>query len=149
MKTATEQQIQNAINDFCPFGYLDMQTAVNTAIQAGKNPDYVYECVSEFAESCGVSIDKCDPVYCVMDAIMQEARNEIENKTGFDLCNDVEDGYIETHGNYMASCYNYSGNAVEELKAAIEAKELSLEDFKEATQYFLNELEIELAATAI
>lgn len=141
---ATEYQILNAIKDFCPFGHLDMQAAVNCAIEAGKDSSYVYDCVSEFSESCDIPIDKCDPVYCVMDAIMQEARQEIEHLTGFDLCNDISDGYIETHGNFMCSSYDYSGEALEELTAVIKEKELSLEDFDEATQYFLSELEITL-----
>jgi hypothetical protein len=125
---------------------MDMQAAVTSAIQAGKDSCYVYECVSEFAESCGMPIDKCDPVYCVMDSIMQEARSEIEQMTGFDLCNDIQDGSIDTAGNYMCTTYDYSGNAIEELTQVIKGKELNMEDFSEATQYFLSELEISLEA---
>lgn len=139
---ASDVQIDNAIASFNPFGYLDIQTAVNVALRAGKDTDFVYESVSEFADSCDVKIEDCDPVYCVMDAILQEARNEISDLTNFDFCNDCTNGEIYTAGNFMASSYDYRQESKDELINALKQCEIVIEDLSEATQYFLNELEI-------
>ncbi len=139
---ATDQQIDNAIIDFCPFGYLDMKAAVNAAIQAGESTSYVYDCVSEFSESCETPINDCDPVYCVLDAILQETRNELDSLIGFDFCNDLKSGYIDTYGNFMCSCYNYSGNAKEELIQVLKDNSIELSELSDKAQYFFSELEI-------
>jgi hypothetical protein len=101
---ANDLQINNAIASFCPFGSLDIQAAVNAALQAGKDIDYVYECVNEFAESCGVSIDKCDPVFCVLDAILQEARNEISEFCNFDFVGRVVYSVVKFGKRFVNFC---------------------------------------------
>jgi hypothetical protein len=139
---ATEAQINNAISSFNPFGYLDIKAAVNAAINAGKGTDFVYECVEEFSDNCGVKIEDCDPVYCVMDAVLQEARNEISDLTDFDFCNDCTNGEIYTAGNFMCTSYDYRQEAKDELINALIENSVIIEDLSEATQYFLAELEI-------
>jgi len=139
---ANDLQINNAIASFCPFGSLDIQAAVNAALQAGKDTDYVYECVNEFAEQCGQTIDKCDPVYCVLDAILQEARNEISQECNFDFLNDIQSGSIETYGNFMCSDYQCDSEAKEELTNVLATNNIDIEDLSEATQYFLDGIEI-------
>ncbi len=139
---ATEAQINDAISSFNPFGYLDIQTAINAALQAGKTTDFVYESVCDFSENCGVKINDCDPVYCVMDAILQEARNEIDDLTGFDFCNDCTEGEIYTAGNFMCTSYDYKEQSKEELINALTESKIIIEDLSQATQYFLSEIEI-------
>lgn len=139
---ATEQMVSNAIHDFCPFGYLAMQAAVNAAIQAGKDSSFVYECVSEFSESCDAPIDKFDPVYCVMDTILQEARTEIENLTGHDFCNDSIGTEPYTAGNFMCTSYDYSSTAREQIIEKLAENDIAIEDLEDATQYFLSGIEI-------
>lgn len=139
---ATELQIQNAITSFNPFGYLDIKAATNAALQAGKTTDFVYESVSEFADSCGMKIEDCDPVYCVMDAILQEARTEIEEVTGLDFCNDFESGEFYTVGNYMSTSYDYKTETKKELIEALKNVNAIIENLSDSTQYFLSELEI-------
>jgi len=139
---ANELQINNAIAEFCPFGSLDIKTAVNVALRAGKDTDYVYECVNEFAEQCEQSIDKCDPVYCVMDAILQEARNEISEECNFDFCNDLTNGSIDTYGNFMCSSFECSDDAKEQLIEVLKTNNIDIDNLSEATQYFLSEIEI-------
>jgi len=139
---ANELQINNAIASFCPFGSLDMRAAVNAALQAGKDTDYIYECVNGFAEGCGMTIDKCDPVYCVLDAIMQEARNEISQECNFDFLNDMQSGSIETYGNFMCSDYQCDSEAKEELIKVLATNNIDIDELSESTQYFLCEIEI-------
>lgn len=139
---ANELQINNAIASFCPFGSLDIKTAVNAALQAGKDTDFVYKCVNEFAEQCGQPIDKCDPVYCVLDEILQEARNEISQQCNFDFINDIQNGSIETYGNFMCSSYEVDEEAKEELIKVLATNNIDIEELSEATQYFLDAIEI-------
>lgn len=139
---ANELQINNAIASFNPFGYLDIKAAVNAALQAGKDTDFVYECVSEFASNCDMEIDKCDPVYCVMDAIFQEARNEITNLTKFDMCNDCIGTEFYTSGNFMCTSYDYGSKAKEQLLNALTENDIQIEDLEDSTQYFLDSIEI-------
>lgn len=139
---ANELQINNAIADFNPFGWLDISTAVNAALQAGKDTSFVYDSVSEFAESCGLKIEDCDPVYCVMDAILQEARNEICEVANFDFCNDCSTGEIYTAGNFMCTSYDYNTEAKNELIQALADNGILIEDLSEETQYFLAEIEV-------
>lgn len=139
---ANDLQINNAIASFCPFGSLDIRAAVNAALQAGKDSDFVYESVNEFAESCGVTIDKCDPVYCVLDAILQEARNEIDKECDFDFLNDIQSGSIDTYGNFMCSSYDVSEEAKKELTKVLANNNIDIDELSEATQYFLYAIEI-------
>jgi hypothetical protein len=139
---ANDLQINNAVASFCPFGYLDIKAAVNAALRAGKDTDFVQECVQEFAESCGITFEKCDPVFCVLDAILQEARNEISEECNFDFINDIKKGYIDTYGNFMCSSYQCTSNAKEELTKILSVNNINIEDLSEATQYFLSEIEI-------
>lgn len=139
---ATKQEINEATSTFCPFGYLDIQTATNAALQAGKGVNFVYDSVSEFADSCGVKIEDCDPVYCVMDSILQEARNEICEITNFDISNDCTNGEIYTAGNFMCTSYDYTETAKEELINALSEKSVIIKDLNNATKYFLSQIEI-------
>ena len=54
----------------------------------------------------------------MLDHILQMARNHIEEITGYDFINDFSGSGTEiyTHSNFMCSSYDYSSNAIEELK---------------------------------
>lgn len=136
---ANELQINNAMSDFCPFGYLDIKSAVNAALQAGKDSNYVYECCNEFIDSCGGKMEDLDPVYCVYDAILQEARNEIDTICNFDLMNDAN---FDTYGNFMCTAYNYDDSDKDLLINALADNGVIIEDLSKATQYFLDSIEL-------
>lgn len=132
---------QEAISQFCPFGYLDIRTAVNVSLEAGKDIDFVYECVSEFAESCSAKIDDCDPCYCVYDAILQEARNEFYDLINYDFINDAS-SEIYTAGNFMATSYDYKQKAIDELVEKLKENSIIINDLSDGTQWFLEQIEI-------
>jgi hypothetical protein len=139
----TELQLDYQFDNFCsnlmPFGSLDIRTAVRAAVQVGEDGDWAAECVRDFAESCDMKIDECDPVYCVYDAILQEARNEIDNLISFDFCNDGAEIY--TAGNYCATSYDYSDDANDTIKEKLIENEIDFADLSEKTKWFLNEIE--------
>lgn len=146
MTQTQTNNIDNFVNDFitefCPFGWMDCKAAVQSAIGAGYCAKWAAEQVQNFCDQTGTKIEDCDPNYCVMDAILQEARNEISDKAKFDFCNDCSTGEIYTAGNFMCTSYDYNQEAKDELIQAIAAQNIDIADLSEATQYFLDQCEI-------
>ncbi len=136
---ATQAQITDMAAAFNPFGWLDLQSAVTHALNVGENADWAAEQVKEFAENTDSKIKDCDPVYCVLDTILQEARNEIIELTDFDIQNDAS---FETHGNYCASSFDWSEESKNSLIQVLAQKDISIEDLDIKTQYFLSEVGI-------
>ena len=140
----TNEQIERAVieaqREFCNFGYLDIQTAVVVALEVGEQPSWVYEQMEEFADSCGVKISDCDPVATVYDSVLQTAGAEIEELTGFNLCNDAKHGEIYVAGNFCCTSFDYKEEAKAEL--AEKVKGLDFTDLSKKTQWFLEQLEI-------
>ncbi len=141
------QQYLNYITDrlaelFCPYGYLDLKRACQAAIEVDENESWVFEQIDNFSNDCATPYDKIDPVYCVYDSILQEARNEIEDLTGFDFCNDVSFGKIYTHSNYMCSSYDYNEESTGELKEVLKKNRVEMKNLSKKTQWFLSEIEI-------
>lgn len=139
----TVQQIEREFDNFLfalmPFGSLDIRTAVNTALEVGEDGEWAADMLQEFAKSCDMKIEDCDPVYCVYDAILQEARNEIDDLTNFDFMNDGAD--IETHGNYMATSYDWRDEANEKIKEKLIENEIEFSELSIKTQWFLSQIE--------
>ena len=130
-----KENTRDVMIDFCPFGYLDMRTAVTICHEIDEPTSYVYDCVSEFVDSTGVKLEECDPVACVYDDILQHARNEISDLADFDFCNDGAE--IWTEGNFMATSYDYR-----ELDLLAEALEdIDKETLSIKTQWFLDQIE--------
>jgi len=51
----------------------------------------IFEIIDDFRESVGQeSFEGIDPVYCVMEHVLQNARNTIDNETGYDFINDLQ-----------------------------------------------------------
>lgn len=145
----TEEQLNQLTDEaaacFNPFGYMDLKAAVRTANEVGERPSWVAELVEEKAEEWGMSVSKVDPVDIVYDSILQHARNEIEQLTGYDLSNDCASGEIYVAGNFCCTSYDYTEAAKEELKSKLKKAKVSVDDFDLKTQWFLSELEIDLS----
>ena len=138
----TESHVSDYMAEFCPFGWMDCKAAVEAATEAGYDYRWAAEQVTEYMDSCGVKIDDVDPVACVYDSILQEARGEIETETGYDLCNDCKSGEIYTAGNFMCTSYDYKEGAKQELIDKLAEHDVQIEDLSEATQWFLSQCEI-------
>ena len=138
------QETEKAIAEFCPFGYLDLKAATIAVLEAGKTSDYIYEKTYEFASSCGIQINKCDPVACVFDSLMHEARNEIEELINYDFLNDFSGNGEEIYvfGNSLDTHY-FGEEGKDELKAKLQEAKIKLEDLSEVTQWFLHNCQIE------
>lgn len=140
-----EQYLRNQISDFrdsfCPYGYLDVKRAVEVALEIGEDADWAFEQVQEFAEECGMKLQDVDPCYVVFDAVLQSARQEIEDLTGFDIQNDAS---FDTHGNYCASCYDWRTDDLELLTERLRLYADRLEDLEEVTKYWLLQVDIDI-----
>jgi len=141
--TPTNEQIDYAYDSFTnaliPFGSMDIRSAVNTALEVGEDGEWAAEQVQEFADSCGMKIDDCDPCYCVYDSILQSARGEIEDLTGFDFLNDGAE--IDTAGNYCCTTYDWRDEAPDTIKQKLIEAEIEFADLSQKTQWFLSEIE--------
>ena len=139
----TENQIISNYDDFTnylvPFGSLDIRTAVKVALEVDENGEWAAQQLQEFAESCDMKIEDCDPVYCVYDTILQEARNEIDNLINFDFMNDG--AYIDTYGNFVATSYDWRDEANETIKEKLIENKIEFSDLSIKTQWFLEQIE--------
>lgn len=135
----TNEQVNEFRASFAPFGYADIETAIDHALHAGKTIEWATEQAVEFSESYGTSINDVDVVYCVLDSILQESRNEIESLTGFNIQNDAN---FETYGNYMCSSFDFNDESLEKLKAVLKKKKVIISQLSQTEQYFLSEIGI-------
>ena len=129
---------------FCPFGFLDMQAACHIWEAVWLYKRELFEIIDNFKESCGeCGYTNSDPVYSVLEYILQMARSHIEEVTGYDFINDFSGHGTEiyTHGNFLCSSYDYSSEAVSELKEKI-ADHLDCLMQNKWCRYVLSELEI-------
>jgi hypothetical protein len=136
-----DREIDDFRAQFCPYGYLDIKRAVSEALEAGFDGDWAFEQLEEFAESCGMEITDLDPCYVVMDSILQLARNEIDEMTGFDLQNDAN---FYTAGNFCATTYDWSSDDPQALTDALAENPDELDNLSDATRYWLSQVDIDV-----
>ena len=67
---------------FCPFGSLDIRAICKIGDDLDMHEGELFEIIDDFRESIGSeSWDDIDPVYCVLDYVLQEARNKVSEVT--------------------------------------------------------------------
>lgn len=136
---ATQDQIADMAAAFNPFGWLDLKSAVGHALNVNEDADWAAEQVKKFAESTDSKIEDCDPVYCVLDSILQHARNEVNELTDFDIQNDAS---FDTHSNYCASSFDWSEKSKGDLIYILSKNKIVIDNLNIKTQYFLAEVGI-------
>jgi len=144
---ATQQRIDEFTSWFIPWGSRDVECAVDLIEEHNLNMEEIQEQIEQFCEDCDVKIGDVDVVSQVYEHILQMARNKISEVLDFDFINDAKHGEICVAGNYICSSFDYSQEALDELKEVLskatqEQKEEMLEDnyFKA----FISEIDIEL-----
>lgn len=139
-----ETAYNNFVNYLNPFGSLDLHRAIGVSYQAGKNEEWLFDELESFCNETETKIANTDICYIAYDSIFQEARNEIEEATGEDICNDFE---FYTYGNGLDTsyyCYNDEPEdllkllkkAIKKGKLEIDAEELN------SLNFFLSEIDI-------
>lgn len=116
-----ENKIKDFQLSFCPWGYLDIKRLIEEAEESNKDVDWCVEQINNFKDDIGIKIyDDIDPVYVIFDSLHQEARTEIENATGKDICNDSPYSSICISGNYCATSLDWENDDNEKLKELID-----------------------------
>lgn len=109
------EEIKSFQSAIMPFGWLDLKAAVSTALDFGKDGDWLAEQVTQYLDDCGGKLEDCDVAAVSLDALLQEARNEISEALKFDVCNDA--GFYVL-GNYCCSSIDYKTEDTEKLVKA-------------------------------
>lgn len=120
-----------------PFGSSDVKATIETSLEAGKSGDWVAEQIQEYCDSTETQLKNIDVVYCVYDALLQEARNEISQATNKDILNDLSPS-IEVYGNYMCTSFDCSQETAKKtLNLALKVKK---EDRSKTLNWFIDKL---------
>ncbi len=140
------REIEDFTSYFCPYGSMDINYAVAYFLKAGKDSQVLFEEIERFSQECDTKIKDIDPCGIAYETILQEARNEIHERAGYDFLNDFKgETAIYTFGNYLDTSYHYSEKAKEELQKKLQA--LNKEDKNDLREndsvaLFLSELDI-------
>lgn len=121
MKEVTNEQIDAQMAQFCPFEYRDIEVALKNIHEVEENPnnDELYQICNDYCESTDTPMDKVDPVACVYDHYHQKAREDIEQATGKDICNESPYYGVNVSGNYMATTMDGTQENIDALKELI------------------------------
>lgn len=114
-----DRNYDNFTNELIPFGSSDIRTMIEWSLDAGKDGIWCAEQIRQFIEDTDIKLEDVDCCYVVLDAILQEARNEVLEKIGKDFINDLEQS-VDTYGNYMCSSYDGTDIAIKETLNLIE-----------------------------
>lgn len=141
IKKITAEQVEEAMTQFCPFYYSDVEKALET-IQKAEGTEYVntsalYEIVADFVDGTDVKLEEIDPVACVYDNYHQVACIDIENATGKDISNDDPYSGVNVSGNYMSTTFDGTSEEFMALKELI--KSIPEEDRSHAVEWLLTE----------
>ena len=152
MEVAREQ-VEELQGYFCPFGFLDLKAAIEHGQAVSLSPSDIYDLIDEARECMGftqfASFDNMDPVYCILDHILQMARNEIDDVLGYDFQNHFRgDTEFYTDGNFMCSSYDFSEAAKDDLTGKLDdasSEKLCQLRNNRFVRYFLEQVEIDIS----
>jgi len=113
-----EREVVDFSMSLIPFGSMDVRVLLQTALDAGKDGDWAAEKILEFVDDTGTRMEDVDPNFVVYDALLQEARGDIEAATGTDILNDLNEE-VTVCGNYMCTTLDYTEKARSETLAVI------------------------------
>ncbi len=115
-----EKKIDNFMAQFCPFGYRDIERAIEVYEKAGKDENTLVVDVQDFMESTDTPMDKIDVVYVAYDTLQQEARTEIERQTGKDISNDDPYSHVNIFGNYLDTSFDCTDDEAKATQTLID-----------------------------
>jgi len=135
------------LNDVTNWGFGDIGTATDKALSVNLDAKELAEIVESFHEDTETEYENIDVVAVLYDHILQNARNKIDSVLKYDFLNDFSGDGTEFYvaGNFMATTYDYSQSAHDELKEKImnanqmQLKELSNDVF---VRSFLTDVEV-------
>ena len=145
-KENMDREYDDFTSSITDYGYGDIATAIEKFKEVGLSGRELADQVREWSDETGTPLGEIDIVYVAYDHILQNARNEIDSVLGFDIVNDIEGGSeFSVAGNYMATSYDYSEEAVDQLRDSL--KKASKSDLKKLSENifvrsFLNDVDV-------
>ncbi len=144
-KELTEKQIDRAYDDFInnliPFGSMDIRFCVQTALEVNIDMDKLVDIISDYCKETETDLfnskNTVDIIAILNDHIIQEARNEIDEKLNIDIQNDFDTYFFS---NYIDCPLQYSEECKKTIMNALKKKKIALKELSECTQYVLNEM---------
>jgi hypothetical protein len=133
-----ESEIERFTSGLIPMGYLDIKSAVQTALDGGHDGDWLVEQVNQFCEDTDTALSDVDVNYVAYDSLFQEARNDIDELTGIDIINDLSEE-VQVYGNYMCTTLDCSEEAKDEVSKVL--KKIPKKDRTEAIKWLVSELD--------
>lgn len=132
----TNEEIDSFMASFIPWGYRDIETALKTYREAGKNDADLQGAIDDFMDSVGTKLEDIDICYVAYDTLQQEARTDIERETGIDISNDSPYSAVNVYGNYMCTDFDGTDEARERTRALID----SMEEKSDVVKWYYNKL---------
>jgi len=135
------------LNDVTNWGFGDTGEAIDKALSVGLDAKELTEILESFHEETETPYEDMDVVAILYDHILQMARNKIDEVIKYDFLNDFSGDGTEFYvaGNFMATTYDYSQSAVDELRQKLlkanknQLKELSDDIFVKS---FLTDVDV-------
>ena len=113
-KEKIEYQVECFNSTIIPFGSRDIYEAVRVAVEGGHDGYWLAEQVNDYIELTDAKMENLDPNAIAYDALLQEARSEIDKLIDIDILNDTDE-QIFVYGNCMCTSLDYTEDAKEEL----------------------------------
>ena len=143
----TKQYASIMLNDVTNWGFGDTGEAIDKALSVGLGSRELTEILEQFHEDTETPYDDMDVVAVLYDHILQNARSKIDEVIKYDFLNDFSGDGTEFYvaGNFMATTYDYSQSAVDELREKLmkanknQLKELSDDIFVKS---FLTDVDV-------
>lgn len=115
----TTNEVDTFCASFAPWGYRDIEAAIEAYKEAGKNEAELAEAVQQYADDTGTKLEDIDVCAVAYDTLHQEARTDIESATGKDISNDSPYDGVNVAGNYMCTQLDGKEEAFNALMALI------------------------------
>jgi len=139
-----DREYNDFLYNMTDYGSADLYEAIKTANQVGISGKELADLVRNFCDDTQTELAKADVCYIIYEHILNSARNEIEQKTKFDISNDAN---FSTYANYMCTSFECDDDDVELLKTALEKLEKDdLDDLlsDDNVKFFMDEIGLEL-----
>lgn len=145
----SNEEVEEFKGYFTPWGFLDVKAAIKTIKTYNLDIEEIQEQIESDIEDLGFKTKDVDINYILYEHILQMARNKISEVLNYDFLNDSKHDQTEiyTYGNYCCTSYDYSNEAIEELKQILnKATKQQKEQLQEDKYYnaFIDLLELEV-----
>ena len=114
--TAKDRDIAYFNAEMSPYGYGDIETAIEQFAEVGLSPKRLAERIKDEADETGYDIQDMDICAIAWDHILQEARNYISQVCNFDVCDNAD---FTVAGDYLATSFDYSTEGQKKLQKMI------------------------------